>query len=118
MRRREFLKGTIVAGVGASVAPSEIGARADESPIIPVVLRCESLENPLGIDDAHPRLSWKLEAVDDARNQIQTAYRIQVASSNELLSMGSADIWDTQKVFSGDQLHIEYGGRPDRKSVV
>jgi len=112
MRRREFLKGTIVAGVGASVAPSEIGARADESPIIPVVLRCESLENPLGIDDAHPRLSWKLEAVDDARNQIQTAYRIQVASSSELLSRGSADIWDTQKVFSGDQLHIEYGGRP------
>ena len=30
-------------------------------------LRCEYLENPLGIDATAPRLSWKIEAGTEAR---------------------------------------------------
>jgi len=52
----------------------------------PVALECESLITPLGMDAAHPQLSWKLQ---DAREGAkQTAYQVQVASSIGLLSAG------------------------------
>jgi len=40
----------------------------------PVYLKCEYLDNPLGIDEAHPRLSWKL--MDGRRGARQTAYEV------------------------------------------
>lgn len=113
MQRRSFLKGSVLAGVGASVAPrSVIGSDREDSPLFPVVLRCESLANPLGIDAPKPRLSWKLEADKNARNQVQSAYRVQVASTQERLSLGNPDLWDSGKVVSKNQLHIEYEGEP------
>ena len=46
-------------------------------------LRCEYLRDPLGIDVIKPRLSWKMnKEVNGAK---QTAYRITVASDDELL---------------------------------
>ena len=52
----------------------------------PVHLRCEYLENPLGIDKASPRLSWQSDNVE--RDWKQSAYEILVASSVELLHTG------------------------------
>jgi len=40
----------------------------------PVALRCEYRENPLGLDETRPRLTWRMES--DERDQRQTAYRI------------------------------------------
>lgn len=74
----------------------------------PTYLRCEFLVNPLGIDNARPRLSWILES--DARNQKQTAYRILVASSEELLARDLGDLWDTGKILSEITHGIVYGG--------
>ncbi len=72
-------------------------------------LRCEYKRNP-AIDNLHPRLSWILES--DAFGQKQTAYRILVATSPELLSPGNADLWDSQKI-SGDKTYqIAYQGKP------
>ena len=48
-----------------------------------VAPKCEYAADPLGIDVAQPRLSWCVES--DERGQRQTAYRILVASSAELL---------------------------------
>ena len=45
----------------------------------PGQLRCEYLENPLGIDATQPRLSWIVES--NERGQKQTAYQIIVAGS-------------------------------------
>ncbi len=42
-------------------------------------LQCESMPEPLGIDIAHPRLSWQLR--DSRRGARQTAYEVRVASS-------------------------------------
>ncbi|HPX41853.1 MAG TPA: hypothetical protein PLF51_15570, partial [Candidatus Hydrogenedentes bacterium] len=42
-------------------------------------LRCEYLENPLGIDANPPRLSWIVESGE--RGAKQTAWRILVAST-------------------------------------
>jgi len=71
-------------------------------------LTCEYLENPLGIDVTSPRLSWKL--LSDGKDVSQSAYRILVASSLDLLEGNEGDLWDTDKVKSDQSIHIEYGG--------
>ncbi|MGB0258545.1 MAG: hypothetical protein ACPGES_07840, partial [Coraliomargarita sp.] len=61
-------------------------------------LRCEYLENPLGIDVRQPRLSWQLEAggqKSEVRGLKQTAYRLLVASSLKKLEQNQGDLWDT-----------------------
>ncbi len=73
-------------------------------------LRCEYLENPLGIHETLPRLSWKL--VSPSRGQKQTAYRIMVASRETLLEKEQADMWDTDKVSSDRTTQIIYQGKP------
>jgi len=119
MRRRDFLKGSLVSGVGVvslsatSVAETFSGRDSrGEASIAPVDLRCESLSEPLGIDAAVPRLSWKLKAVGNARNQVQSAYRIQVATTRMLLSSDTPDLWDSGRVMSDRLLHVEYLGQP------
>jgi len=59
-------------------------------------LRCEYMENPLGIDEMEPRLSWIVTS--GARGQKQSAYQIRVASSLEKLLSGNGDLWGSGKV--------------------
>lgn len=75
-----------------------------------VSLRCEQLTDPLGIDADAPRLNWNLES--DQRAQVQSAYRILVASSRELLDQGRGDLWDSGKVGSDQCVQIAYAGKP------
>ncbi|BET68883.1 glycoside hydrolase family 78 protein [Opitutales bacterium ASA1] len=76
--------------------------------------RCEYGVDPLGIDVAEPRLSWRVES--DERAQVQTAYRILVASSPEALAREEGDLWDTGRIDSADTLHVPYAGAPLRSS--
>jgi len=89
-------------------------AAADAGPfgggLEPQDLRCEYLVNPLGIDVAEPRLSWTLES--GRRGQMQTAYRILVASDPKLLDKETGDLWDSGKVVSDQSNQIAYAGRP------
>lgn len=71
-------------------------------------LKCERLENPVGITAAAPRLSW--EIVSDRRGVEQTAYRILVASSERLLDAGTGDKWDSGWVISDETIGIPYAG--------
>ena len=73
-------------------------------------LRCEYLTEPLGLDVPQPRLSWRLES--HRRGQRQTAYQVLVASSEDMLKEGRADLWDTGKVTSDQSIHVAYAGRP------
>lgn len=75
----------------------------------PVELRCEYAENPLGIDVAQPRFSWKLAGAQ--RGQRQTAYQIQVSSHIKLTGELPADLWDSGKVISDETQLIPYRGR-------
>jgi len=78
----------------------------------PVNLRCEDLENPLGIDATKPRLGWQMQAGDSAaRGLKQTAYHLQAASSPEKLAGGEADLWDSGMVNSGQSHLVEWGGK-------
>ena len=75
---------------------------------MPVGLRADARANPLGIDDAAPSLSWRSD--DAAKNWIQAAYRIQVASDPSLLLANKADVWDSGRVASGESVGIAYKG--------
>ena len=76
----------------------------------PVHLRCEYLENPLGIDSVRPHLSWQSDNTE--RNWKQSAYEIVVASDNSNLRAGKADVWDSGKIDSTESVGIAYGGPP------
>ena len=39
---------------------------------------------PIGLDEAHPRFSWKMAAADHARGIYQTAYQISVEDENDV----------------------------------
>ncbi len=73
-------------------------------------LRCEYRADPLGIDAAQPRLSWMLQST--RRGQIQTAYRVLVASLPEKLAQGRGDLWDSGRVTSAQRHLVAYRGKP------
>ncbi len=76
----------------------------------PLRLRCEYVENPLGVDETRPRLSWW---VDDPRPaEIQTAYQILAASCLELLALDEGDFWDSGRVQSQQTYNVDYLGKP------
>lgn len=93
------------------------GSREPDVQMTPQRLRCENLENPLGIDVAKPRLSWIMEMAAPAagapqiRSLRQTACQIFVASSPEQLAQGVGDMWDSGKLTT-DSSMIEYAGKP------
>ena len=74
-----------------------LSSRLIAADVQPIDLRCESHPNPLGIDQAAPRLGWKLAST--APGAAQTAYQIEVS-----------DLWDSGKVASDDSTDIPYGG--------
>ncbi len=61
-------------------------------------LRCENLNDPLGIDVAKPRLSWIIES--NRSNEKQTAYQVVVEGQ-----------WDSGRVASDQSINVEYGGK-------
>ena len=79
--------------------------------LTPTGLRCEYRVDPLGIDVLRPRVAWILQASDSsARGLKQSAYRIVVASSLDLLNKDQGDLWDSGKVLSDQTAQIEYCG--------
>jgi alpha-L-rhamnosidase len=81
--------------------------------IAPIQLSCEYLTNPSGLDVPQPRFSWKLQATNEnAHGQRQTAYRILVASTSQLLNNLKGDMWDSGWVSSDAMQLIRYNGKP------
>ncbi len=121
---REALSGIALKGVGTVIAlaryliatalfvmgMSAVAAAADDLSAIQVQrLRCEYLENPLGIEAASPRLSWQITCSE--RAQKQTAYRVLVASSAETLANDQGDLWDSGTVASDETVNLVYAGK-------
>lgn len=102
MKNLALLFATVL--LASSVHAEDVGA------LSPVRLRCEYLADPTGIDQVHPRLTWRVES--DQRGQLQTAYQILVASNETELSRDEADRWDSGKVESDQTLHVVYQGKP------
>lgn len=72
-------------------------------------LRTEQQTNPLGIDVPEPRLGWRIEA--DEQRVMQTAYRILVSSSLELLAQEKGDCWDSGRTETDTSQWIVYSGK-------
>lgn len=84
-------------------------SRAADVPLPATDLRCEYLADPLGIDVARPRLSWRLDW--PWRGAKQTAYRLLVASSPDLLAKDQGNLWDSGRVNSDESILVEYAGK-------
>ena len=75
-------------------------ATADAA-LIATNLKCGYWQNPLGVDEAAPRMSWQLQsATANERGQSQTAYEILVASSVGALEKNQGDLCGSGKVIS------------------
>ena len=75
--------------------------------VLPAVLVCNHLANPLGIHDPNPRLEWQLSPVENRRGLAQTAYQIKVSSQ----PAGPADLWDSGRIESDATTQIPYAGK-------
>jgi len=84
---------------------AQLKVSADMSVQMP---RLEYLSNPIGVDLAAPRFSWKLTAKE--RAQSQQAYQILVASTEQILANDQGDVWNTGKVETSQTNQIEYAG--------
>ncbi len=73
-------------------------------------LRCEYLENPLGVDIQNPRFSWNIIAGE--RGIMQSAYRILISDNRNALMKETGNIWDSGKVSSEMTCNISYDGVP------
>jgi alpha-L-rhamnosidase len=80
-----------------------------QSAVSVINLRCEYLNNPLGIDIQRPRLSWEL--ISDAKNKKQKAYQILVSTDSAALTLNKADAWDSKKKNSVQTNQVVYQGK-------
>ena len=90
----------LLAGIPASQTA------ADGGPLAPTALRCEYLENPMGIDMAKPRFFWVLGHTE--RGQVQSAYQIVVSTDPRAVT---GDVWDSGKVASSKSVQIAFAGK-------
>ena len=77
-----------------------------------VSLTCEDLTEPMAIGTLQPRFSWLNVTEENERNQRQTAFQIQVASTMEKLLLGEADLWDSGRRKSDATRYVTYQGLP------
>src|SRR5262252_1749321 len=71
-------------------------------------LRVEYQSNPIGIDAARPRFSWRITS--GTRNTLQTAYQLQVGLSTANLVRGGGLFWDSGRNASDASVFVDYAG--------
>jgi hypothetical protein len=102
--------GALAARSTAPAAHSE--ARATGA-AVPQNLTCESRQTPLSIDTGTPHFAWTLRPdIASRRDVTQSAYRILVARSREVLMANRGDLWDSAKAHSPSIFGITYAGKP------
>jgi alpha-L-rhamnosidase len=68
----------------------------------------EFAESPIAIGTRVPRFSWEVPL--EGRGRRQSAYQILVATREELLVPGQADLWDSGEVESPQSVNVPYAG--------
>jgi alpha-L-rhamnosidase len=100
-----FSRFALLAFAGLIIA-AYLPAAETSGPQAPTGLRCEYLENPMGVDVRQPRLFWVLEHTE--RGQAQSAYQVLVSSDP---AAAAGDIWDSGKVTSSRSTQVVYAGK-------
>ena len=103
---RKFAAVVILSMLGVAAVASF--QKAPTPALSVVALRTEYAANPVGIDVRQPRLSWQIQG--SARGLVQSAYQIQVASTERALQSGKGLTWDSGRVKSGDSVNLVYAG--------
>ena len=75
---------------------------------VPENLRCEYVQNPIGVYTQHPVFSWNNQ--HEKRGAFQKAYRIGASSSIEKLENEQFDKWDSGKVEGRENAFVMYEG--------
>ena len=70
----------------------------------------------VAIGSSQPRFGWQLE--ESQPNVVQTACRIEVASSLKLLTADSADLWQSGEIITSNQSSVAYEGKALQPSKV
>ena len=78
-------------------------------------LKTEYQKNPMGIDAAAPRLSWKISA--NHRNVMQDSYQVRVGKDSINVKAGKGLIWDTGLQKNEQSVLLPYTG-PSLESGV
>ena len=78
-------------------------------PHTPIDVKVSHLSQPYIVDDAQPRISWRIESEQPGAQQ--TAYQILAATERQRLEPGKADLWDSGRVESS-VAHAMYSGKP------
>jgi alpha-L-rhamnosidase len=86
---------------------SIIGKSQAQAPCSLSSLRTEHLEEPIGVDNPHPRLSWRME--DDRPGAKQLAYQVIVGQDSLQVVNNRGEQWDTNKQMTGD-MSVVYEG--------
>jgi alpha-L-rhamnosidase len=69
-------------------------------------LTIEHKKDPVGVDAAYPRFSWKIGS--SLRNLLQTSYSIRVATDGKFAA--SKIVWQSGKIQSDESVLVEYTG--------
>ncbi|WP_426790588.1 family 78 glycoside hydrolase catalytic domain [Sphingobacterium sp. WOUb80] len=72
-------------------------------------LKVEHLKDPLAIETAAPRLSWKITSTE--KNTQQSEYEIRVGTDKTLLNKGKDLVWENHTV-TDQSIWIDYAGSP------
>ncbi|MDQ2660677.1 MAG: family 78 glycoside hydrolase catalytic domain [Actinomycetota bacterium] len=88
-------------GVAATAADAAEGVAVG-------ALKTDNRATPLGIGGETPGLSWQLDADDDARGVVQSAYQVRAATSVD--GLAGSPVWDSGKVESDQSVEVAYGG--------
>lgn len=91
--------------VAAPLLPQQSGALDSSCEV--GELRCENLENPLGLDVALPRFSWKINST--CEGVAQSAWQMQVVLDPQDWEKKES-YWDSGRVKGSDSVFVEYAG--------
>jgi len=105
-----FLAFALLAALAAFSAPltatPALSAPEGADPLAPTALRCEYLDNPMGVDVPKPRFFWVVEHPE--RGQVQSAYQVIVSTDPKA---AAGDIWDSGKVVSAKSTQVVFAGK-------
>jgi len=76
--------------------------------VSPVNLKCEYIENPIGIDVTHPRFTWQMSG--ETSGLSQKAYQVFVGTDSVEVSNGKGKLWQSKQVNSST-LPVIYQGQ-------
>ena len=96
----------VVVGAALVAAATMVGSPAFAATTV-TGLEANANPAPLGIDDATPTLSWRLNSTD--RGAMQTKYRVVVATTAARAAAGTGDVWDSGEVTSDRNTSVYAG---------